>query len=187
MILPIVGFGHPSLRVRAEDITPDYPKLAELIENMFETMYHAHGVGLAAPQVNLPIRIFVADGSPMDGTFEGEEMEGWKKVFINPQIVEENGDLWAYEEGCLSIPDVREMVKRPEEVTLRYMNEEFEEKTETFKGMQARIIQHEYDHLEGVLFTDHISQMRRRMNKGRLNKISKGEINAGYPMKFPRK
>ncbi|MCB0836000.1 MAG: peptide deformylase [Bacteroidetes bacterium] len=185
MILPIVGYGHPTLKKKAKPITPDYPELEELLENMFETMYNALGVGLAAPQVNLPIRIFVVDGSELEG--DGEDMTGFKKVFINPEKIEETGPEWTFEEGCLSIPDIRENVRRPGDIRLRYFDENFHEITEEFGGMKARIIQHEYDHLEGVLFTDHISQLRRSMLKGRLSKISKGDISVDYPMKFPHK
>lgn len=187
MILPIVGFGHPALRDETQEIGPDYPELAELVANMFETMYNANGVGIAAPQVGLSIRMFVVDGSPMqDMAHEGEVMEGFKKVFINPKKVEEFGKKWDFEEGCLSIPDIRELVTRPDTLTLHYFDENFKEHTETFTGLKARILQHEYDHLEGKLFTDYVSAFRRQMVKKRLNKISKGEIYTDYPMKFGR-
>ncbi|RMG54310.1 MAG: peptide deformylase [Bacteroidetes bacterium] len=184
MILPIVSYGHPSLRRQNAEIGPDYPNLKALIENMYETMYQAQGVGLAAPQVNIPIRLFVVDGSPMED-LDGSSLEGFKKVFINPKMGSEAGEVWPFEEGCLSIPDIREDVRRPGDIVITYQDEQFETHTESFSGLRARIIQHEYDHLEGILFTDHISQLRRRMLKSRLNKISKGQIDTTYPMKFP--
>lgn len=184
MILPIVGYGAPVLREKAKAITKDYPELQELIANMFETMYNAQGVGLAAPQINLPIRLFVVDGEPMDGD---EDMTGFKRVFINAEKVEEKGKSWGFEEGCLSIPDIRETVRRPDEITLRYFDENFEEQTETFSGLKARVVQHEYDHIEGVLFTDHLSNLRRSMLKQRLGKIQKGQIDVEYPMKFNKR
>jgi len=189
MILPIVAYGHPTLRKKTQEITPDYPNLKQFIENMFETMYNASGVGLAAPQVNVAIRLFIVDGEPMEGEKPGEESEslkGFKKVFINPQKIEEEGEKWPFYEGCLSIPDIREQVYRHDKITLRYFDENFEEKVESFTGMRARIIQHEYDHLEGVLFTDYISPLRRQLIKPRLSRISKGKTVAGYPMKYPR-
>ncbi len=185
MILPIIGYGHKGLREPTEEIGPDYPNLEELIENMYETMYNAQGVGLAAPQINIPIRMFVVDGSPIEPT-EGEDLSNFKRVFINPVKLEEIGDSWPYEEGCLSIPDIRETVYRQKHITLRYQDAQFNEHTETFIGMQARIVQHEYDHLEGTLFTDYLSGMRKRVLKTRLNKISKGNIGVPYPMKYPK-
>ncbi len=185
MILPIVGYGHPTLRKKATPIKADHSGLKELIANMFETMYNAQGVGLAAPQINQPIRLFVVDGTPM--TDDHPELSDFKKVFINAQVVEETGEEWAFEEGCLSIPDIREDVKRPDLLTIHYQDEDFNTFTETFSGMKARIIQHEYDHIEGVLFTDHISPLRRQMMKARLAKIMKGIVDADYPMKFNRK
>lgn len=185
MILPIVGYGHPSLRNKNEEITADYPDLEALIENMFETMYQANGIGLAAPQVNVNIRLFIVDGGPMEGIIEDEPgIEEFKRVFINPVILEEEGDEWPFEEGCLSIPDLREEVYRKPKVKIRYQDILFQEQTEVLDGMKARIVQHEYDHLEGVLFTDHISPLRRQVLKPRLNKISKGKITMDYPMKF---
>ena len=186
MILPIVSYGHVSLRRENEEIGPDYPQLEELIANMFETMENAMGVGLAAPQINVPIRLFVVDASELDDE-EEEGLKEFRQVFINPVKIEESGQAWPFEEGCLSIPDLREEVRRPEVISLRYLNESFEEQTVTLTGMKARIVQHEYDHLEGVLFTDYISPMRRRLLKNRLNKISKGDIDAPYPMKFVTK
>ena len=188
MILPIFAYGQPVLKKIAAPVEPGFSDLPALIADMWETMYHADGVGLAAPQVGHSIRLFVIDTLQLDKE-DGDEAEekGFKKVFINAQKVEEAGDPWAYEEGCLSIPDIRENVRRPGDIRLRYFDENFHEITEEFGGMKARIIQHEYDHLEGVLFTDHISQLRRSMLKGRLSKISKGDISVDYPMKFPHK
>ncbi len=187
MILPIIGFGHPMLREETREIDQDYPEFHTLIDNMFETMYNAQGVGLAAPQVGLPIRLFVVDGTPMEGE-EGEDMTDFVRVFINARKTKETGAPFLFEEGCLSIPDIREDVKRPDTITLTYLNRDFEEVTETFTGLKARIVQHEYDHIEGVLFTDLISPMRKRVIKPRLNKISKGTVQAPYPMKYsPRR
>ena len=187
MILPIVAFGHKTLREKAQPIEKDYPQIKEVIANMFETMYNAHGVGLAAPQINLSIRLFVVDGEPMSDAREGkeEDMTGFKKVFINPTMVSETGEEWGFDEGCLSIPDIRERVFRKETIQLRYLDEHFKEHTDTFSGMKARIIQHEYDHLEGVLFTDKVSPLRKQLLKNRLARITKGDIDRHYPMKFP--
>lgn len=188
MILPIIGYGHPTLRRRAEAITPDYPGLEALIANMFETMYNAQGVGLAAPQINLSIRLFVVDGSPLqDDDQNKESMADFKKVFINAQKLEETGEPWPYAEGCLSIPDIREDVRRPERLRIQYLDEHFQPHDEVFTGMKARIIQHEYDHIEGVLFLDHVSPLRRQVLKSRLGKISKGLVPADYPMRFAGK
>lgn len=188
MILPIVGYGHDSLRRENKNIDKDYPELEQLLANMFETMYNAHGVGLAAPQVNIPIRLFVVDGEPLAESYEEEadELTGFKQVFINPEILEEEGTPWKFEEGCLSIPDIREEVSRKETIRIKFLDENFVEHEKVFSGVSARIIQHEYDHVEGVLFTDHISNMRRRLLKTRLNKITLGKIPLSYPMKFPK-
>lgn len=190
MILPIVAYGDPILRKKAEDIDKDYPQLDDLIQNMFETMYAAHGIGLAAPQVGKAVRLFVVDASPFedDEDLTDEErgfLASFKKVFINAQILEERGDEWAFNEGCLSIPDVREDVFRQPDITIRYVDENFQEHTETFSGLAARIIQHEYDHIEGVLFTDKLSPLKKRLIKSRLTNISKGKISVDYRMKFP--
>lgn len=189
MILPIVAYGHQSLRRENQEITPEFEGLSDLIRDMFETMYHANGVGLAAPQVDRPYRVFVVDGSPMDGILEDDpqSLKDFKQVFINPEIIEEEGDEWAFEEGCLSIPDIRENVYRPETLTIRYLDENLNEKEEVLTGMKARIVQHEYDHLEGILFTDYLSGLRKQLLKSRLTKISKGKIDPSYPMIFPRK
>ncbi|ULC58694.1 peptide deformylase [Flaviramulus sp. BrNp1-15] len=190
MILPIVAYGDPVLKKHATEITKDYPKFDELLENMFETMYNAYGVGLAAPQIGLPIRLFLVDTTPFsedDGLTEEEqnELKDFKRVFINAKITKEEGDEWAFNEGCLSIPDVREDVFRKPKVTIEYLDENFKPHTETFDGLIARVIQHEYDHIEGVLFTDKLSTLKKRLIKGRLANISKGKINVDYRMRFP--
>lgn len=190
MILPIVAYGDPVLRKMCKDIPQDYPKLKELLDNMWETMYNASGVGLAAPQVGLPIRIFIVDTTPFanDEDLSAEEkkrLNGFKKVFINAHVEEETGEEWSFNEGCLSIPDVREDVKRKDTLTLTYFDEDFKQHTETYDGLLARVIQHEYDHIEGILFTDKLSALKKRMLKGRLNSISKGKINVEYRMRFP--
>ena len=190
MILPVVAYGDPVLRKRAESITKDYPKLEMLIENMKETMYGAFGVGLAAPQIGLPIRLFLVDTEPFaeDETFtkeEQEELKGFKRTFINAEIIKEEGDEWAFNEGCLSIPDVREDVFRQPKVTIRYQDENFKTHTEVYDGLIARVVQHEYDHIEGVLFTDKLSSLKKRLIRGKLTNISKGKIQVDYRMRFP--
>jgi len=190
MILPIVAYGDPVLRKMGKEIPEDYPKLKEFIANMWETMYEAAGVGLAAPQVGRAIRLFIIDPAPFadDENVSEEENEllsNMKMVFINPKIVEEEGEEWAFNEGCLSIPDVREDVFRKPEVTIEYMDENFELQRKTFNGIGARVIQHEYDHIEGVLFTDKLSSLKKRLLKGKLSNISKGKVHADYRMRFP--
>ncbi|WP_405381325.1 peptide deformylase [Maribacter sp. LLG6340-A2] len=190
MILPIIAYGDPVLRKVAKDIDKDYPKLNELISNMWDTMYNASGVGLAAPQIGLPIRIFLVDTTPFsddeDLTREEQlQLKDFKQVFINAKITEETGDEWAFNEGCLSIPDVREDVSRKGTIHVTYLDENFKEHSKTFDGLLARVIQHEYDHIEGVLFTDKLSALKKRMLKGRLTNISKGKIVVDYRMKFP--
>lgn len=190
MILPIVAYGDPVLRKVGVDVAADYPKLKELLANMWETMYHANGVGLAAPQVGLPIRIFLVDTTPFaddEGLSKEEQkvLDGFKKAFINAEIEEETGEEWIFNEGCLSIPDVREDIKRKPTVRISYMDENFESHTETYDGLLARVIQHEYDHIEGILFTDKLSGLKKRLLKGRLTNISKGNISADYRMRFP--
>ncbi len=190
MILPIIAYGDPVLRKLADDIQPDYPNLGELISNMWDTMYNASGVGLAAPQIGLPIRLFLVDTTPFadDEELTEEEqkqLKGFKQVFINAHIQEEKGTEWAFNEGCLSIPDVREDVTRKDTITINYVDADFKEHTKTFDGLLARVIQHEYDHIEGILFTDKLSALKRRMLKGRLTNISKGKISVDYRMKFP--
>lgn len=191
MILPIVAYGHPVLRKISTDITPDYPQLDKLIQDMWETLYGSNGVGLAAPQVNRDIRLFIVDTVQMyENMDEDEQSEypgdtGLKAVFINAHIAELNGDEWPYNEGCLSIPKIREDVYRQESVTLRFCDEKFEEHVKTFTGITARVILHEYDHIEGKLFIDHISALKRKLMKGKLNDISKGKVNVDYKMLFP--
>ncbi len=190
MILPIVAYGDPVLRKETKEITKDYPNLDTVLENMFETMYEARGIGLAAPQVNLPIRLFIVDATPFEDDEDLSEEEQkfvstFKKVFINAQILEESGDEWAFNEGCLSIPDVREDVFRQPNIVIEYEDENFKKHKETFSGMVARIIQHEYDHIEGILFTDKLSPLKKRLIKSKLANISKGNVSIEYRMKFP--
>ncbi len=185
MILPITAYGDPVLKKVGKEIDKDYPKLEELIADMFETMYNAHGVGLAAPQIGRSIRLFIVDASPF--AEDDETVKDFKKVFINPKVLELTGDEWSFNEGCLSIPDIHEDIFREETVKLRYQDENFEEYEEVFTGMAARVILHEYDHIEGVLFTDKITPLRRRLLKGKLTNISKGKINVNYKMRFPLK
>jgi peptide deformylase len=192
MILPIVAYGHPVLRIVAKEITPDYPQLDKLIEDMWETMYASNGVGLAAPQVNKDIRLFIMDSEQIFRNMENEEEKkeyadapGIKQVFINAHLTELDGEEWPYNEGCLSIPKIREDVYRQETVTLRFQDENFITYTKDFTGLTARIILHEYDHIEGKLFIDHISPLKRKLMKGKLNDISKGKVNVDYKMLFP--
>ncbi|SHM12641.1 peptide deformylase [Chitinophaga jiangningensis] len=192
MILPIVAYGHPVLRKVAEDITPDYPELKELIANMWQTMYASNGVGIAAPQINKSIRLFVVDSKQIIDNLEDDEKndypgdEGIKEVFINAHIVETGGKEWPYNEGCLSIPKVREDVDRPTTVTLRYVDENFQPQEKTFTGVTARVIQHEYDHIDGILFIDHLKPLKRRMLKSKLDDITKGKVRVDYRMSFPK-
>jgi len=190
MILPIVAYGFPVLRKVGADIDENYPDLKELIENMKETMESAQGIGLAAPQIGKSIRLFIVDTSPFsdDESLDEEEskyLENFKKVFINAQMISEDGDEWVFNEGCLSIPDIREDVFRQQKITLSYLDENFNPHTETYEGLAARVVQHEYDHIEGVLFTDKISSLKKRLIKKKLDNISKGKITADYRMKFP--
>ncbi|NUO03123.1 MAG: peptide deformylase [Saprospiraceae bacterium] len=182
MILPIYAYGQPVLKKVAVDITADYPELQQLITNMWETMYHAHGVGLAAPQIGLAIRLFVVDSVPM--MEDGREAEGIKRVFINAHKVEETGTPWSYEEGCLSIPDVRGDVDRPPVLRLRFLDENFVEHEEVFTGLNARVIQHEYDHIDGVLFVERLKPLKKRLVQRRLESIRKGYADVDYRMKF---
>lgn len=184
MILPIYAYGQPVLRKIATPITADYPDLQQLIADMWETMEAANGVGLAAPQIGRSIRLFVVDSVPMQE--EGEEEKGVRRVFINAEIIEEAGADWSYAEGCLSIPDISGDVERPEEVTLRFQDESFQTHTMTFEGMNARVIQHEYDHIDGILFTELLKPLKKRLVKRKLEKIRKGDIDAKYRMKFVR-
>ncbi len=184
MILPIYAYGQPVLKKTARPIEPDYPGLHELIENMWETMYKAEGVGLAAPQIGRSIRLFIVD--TRQAMEEGKEEQGIKKVFINPRKLDENGEPWAYEEGCLSIPDIRGDVERPESIRLQYQDEHFQTHEETFHGINARVIQHEYDHLEGILFIELLKPIKRRLIKRKLENIRKGKVQVDYKMKFAR-
>ena len=190
MILPIVAYGAQVLRREAKDIEADYPDLQKLIEDMWETMYASSGVGLAAPQINKDIRLFVMDSSQIFENLDEDEIgkypdePGIKKVFINAHIKEYNGDEWAYNEGCLSIPKIREDVYRPEEIVVEYLDENFVEHTETFNGISARIIQHEYDHIDGKLFIDYLKPLRKKLLQSKLNDISKGKIKVDYKMIF---
>jgi len=190
MILPIVAYGDPVLKKKAKNIDKDYPKLESLIENMWDTMYNAYGVGLAAPQVGLPVRMFMIDPAPFAedddlNDTEKEELKNLRKVFINPEITSQSGEEWVFNEGCLSIPDVREDVFRQPEITIEYFDENWEKHTETYSGLAARVIQHEYDHIEGILFTDKLSSLKKRLIKSKLGNISKGKINVDYKMRFP--
>jgi len=183
MIYPIVMYGDSVLRKKALDIEKG-TNLSTLIEDMFETMYAAKGIGLAAPQIGKSIRLFVVDGSPLD---EEPDMENFKKAFINPEIVSESGEPWPFEEGCLSIPNIRENVMRKEKLRITYFDEQWNRKEEEYDGMKARIIQHEYDHIEGKLFIDYLAPLKKRMLKGKLNDISKGEVETEYRIIAPKK
>ena len=194
MILPIVAYGHPVLRSVAKDIDPSYPDLPRLIEDMWETMYASNGVGLAAPQVNKNIRLFVMDSAQIfankDDDDDKEEKypdaPGLKQLFINPRVLELHGDDWAYNEGCLSIPKIREDIYRAEEVTITYQDETFHKQTKTFTGITARIILHEYDHIEGKLFIDYLKPLRKKLLLRKLNDITKGKIKTDYKMSFAK-
>ncbi len=184
MILPIVAYGDPILKTKAKDIEQSYPDLTTLIENMWETMYNAKGVGLAAPQVGRSIRLFIIDASPFEE--EDEKLKDFKKVFINPQIIEQRGTEWLFNEGCLSFPDLREDIYRKPIIKINYMDENFQQCTKEFDGLAARIIQHEYDHVEGIVLVDRISPLKRRLIRSKLNNIIKGAVNPDYKMKFTR-
>ncbi|MCU0352279.1 MAG: peptide deformylase [Cytophagales bacterium] len=183
MIYPIVAYGDPVLKKTAQPIEKG-TDLKKLVADMYETMYNANGVGLAAPQIGMSIRLFVVDGSPMDE--DDETLKTFKKVFVNPTVMEETGDAWAFEEGCLSIPGIRADVNRPPKVTVRYFDEDWNEHTDTYDGLAARIIQHEYDHLEGVLFVDKISAMKKRLIQSKLTDISRGKARADYRLRFAK-
>ena len=186
MILPIVAFGSPILRKMCSEISPDYPEFDIILADMWETMYEANGVGLAAPQVNKGIRLFLIDTTPFfDDKDEVKEVIV-KQAFINARILEESGEEWEFNEGCLSIPDLREDISRKSIIKIEYMDENFKTHTETYDGLTARVIQHEYDHINGILFTDKLTALRKRMIKGKLMDISKGKVNANYKMRFTR-
>jgi peptide deformylase len=189
MILPIVAYGDPILKQRAKEISSSSKDLEILLKNMWETMYAANGVGLAAPQVGKSLRLFIVDGSPFSVEAsltedEKNELKGFKKVFINPKILQKSDDLENFNEGCLSIPDVRGDVSRPTTIKIKYQNQYFKEITEHISGLPSRIVQHEYDHLEGILFTDKLSALKKKLLKNKLLKISRGNINVDYLMKF---
>lgn len=192
MIFPIVAYGAPVLRKVCQEITPDYPGLATLIEDMWETMYTSNGVGLAAPQINKDIRLFVIDSTQIFENLEDDEQDlypdapGVKSVFINAHIISLDGEPWVYNEGCLSIPKIREDVSRAETVVMEYLDENFESHTRTFNGITARVILHEYDHIEGKLFIDYLKPLRKKMLQGKLNDISKGKVKVDYKMIFPK-
>ena len=190
MILPIIAYGDPVLRKKAKVVSKEHPKLEVLISNMYETMYQASGVGLAAPQVGLSIRVFLVDASPFaddEDLNEAErlQLKDFKQTFINAKIIEEEGDDWAFNEGCLSIPHIREDVFRKPKIKIQFQDENFKTHIKEFDGILARVIQHEYDHIEGILFTDKISAFKKRLIKGKLSNISKGKISIDYKMRFP--
>ena len=192
MILPIVGYGDPVLRKVCDDISKDYPNLKEFISNMYETMYNAYGVGLAAPQVGEAIRLFVIDTEPFSDSEditkeEQNQLKGFKQTFINAKMLKEEGEEWPFNEGCLSIPDIREDVYRQERITLEYYDENFIKKTEVFDGLIARVIQHEYDHIEGILFTDLIASLKKTLIKKKLQNIMDGKARPDYRMRFCNK
>ena len=182
MILPIYAYGQPVLKKKCIELDAEYPGLNELITNMWDTMYHAAGIGLAAPQIGLSLRLFVVDSEQLDEALEGDK--GLKTVMINPEMVEEFGDDFTYEEGCLSIPNIRGNVIRPAQIRIRYYNEQFEEKEEVLTGINARVVQHEYDHIEGRLFTERLKPVKRNLIKKKLENIKKGKVSADYPLKF---
>lgn len=192
MILPIVGYGDPVLRKVGAEIATDYPNLQELITNMYDTMYNAYGVGLAAPQIGLALRMFVIDTEPFSDSEdlskeEQDQLKGYKQTFINAKMLVEEGEEWSFNEGCLSIPDVREDVYRNEKITIEYFDENFNKKTEVYDGLIARVIQHEYDHIEGILFTDKISSLKKTLIKKKLQNIMDGKARPDYRMKFVNK
>ena len=183
MVYPIIVYGDPILRKQAQEIPRDFPDLSALVQDMFDTMHAAHGIGLAAPQIGKSIRLFVVDGTTLED--EEEDMTGFRKVFINPKILDEHGNTWPFEEGCLSIPNIRENVSRLEKIRIHYFDENWTKVEEEYTGIKARIIQHEYDHLDGKLFIDYLSPLKRRMLKGKLTDISKGEVETEYRILAP--
>jgi peptide deformylase len=192
MILPIYGYGETVLRQVAEEIPSDFPNLSAIIANMYETMYNAYGVGLAAPQVGMSIRLFIVDTEPFSDSDdlskeEQQQLKGFKRTFINATMLKEDGEEWGFNEGCLSIPEVREDVYRNERITIEYCDENFNKKTEVFEGLIARVIQHEYDHIEGILFTDHLTILKKTLIKKKLQNIMEGKARPDYRMKFANK
>ena len=189
MILPIIAYGSNVLKVKASPVDTEDPNLDKLITDMWETMYNANGVGLAAPQIGESLRLFVIDASPFahDEDLAPDEVEflkDFKWVFINPKMISESGEEWNFNEGCLSIPNIREDVSRKKEINIHFLDEQFKEQTLTLNGLAARVVQHEYDHIEGILFTDRLSPLKRRLLKGKLSNISKGNVNSDYKMRF---
>ena len=191
MILPIIGYGNPILKITSKDINNSYPNLKKLINDMYETMYNANGVGLAAPQIGKSIRLFIIDTAPFlnidENEIEGIKVESIKQTFINPVIIQESGDSWSFEEGCLSIPHIREDVKRKSDINIEFYDENFTLNKKSFSGIVARVIQHEYDHIKGILFTDKLSSFKKRLLKNKLNNIEKGNIDIDYLMDFNKK
>jgi peptide deformylase len=192
MILPVVAYGSPVLRKVCDDIAPEYPGFDKLLADMWETLYNSNGVGLAAPQINKPIRLFIVDSLQVVEDFNDEDRRKYpneipiKQVFINARKIEDKGEIWAYNEGCLSIPKVREDIHRPRQVHIKYLDENFVEREDTFHGITARVIQHEYDHIEGKLFIDYLTQLKKRLIKKKLDDISNGKVRTDYRMLFPR-
>lgn len=192
MILPIVAYGNPVLRKVCDDITPAYPDLEKLLADMWDTLYNSNGVGLAAPQINRPIRLFIIDTAQIVDDFNDEDKRKYpgevplKQIFINAHVVEESGDMWNYNEGCLSIPKVREDVARTRKVRLTYLDENFEPQEKEFFGIAARVIQHEYDHIEGKLFIDYLTQLKKRLIKKRLDDVTAGRVRTDYRMLFSK-
>ena len=191
MILPIIGYGNPILKITSKDINNSYPNLKKLINDMYETMYNANGVGLAAPQIGKSIRLFIIDTAPFlnidENEIEGIKVESIKQTFINPVIIQESGDSWSFEEGCLSIPHIREDVKRKSDINIEFYDENFTLNKKSFSGIVARVIQHEYDHIQGILFTDKLTSFKKRLLKNKLNNIEKGNIDINYLMDFNKK
>ena len=191
MILPIIGYGNPILKITSKDINNSYPNLKKLINDMYETMYNANGVGLAAPQIGKSIRLFIIDTAPFlnidENEIEGIKVESIKQTFINPVIIQESGDSWSFEEGCLSIPHIREDVKRKSDINIEFYDENFTLNKKSFSGIVARVIQHEYDHIQGILFTDKLTSFKKRLLKNILNNIEKGNIDIDYLMDFNKK
>ena len=191
MILPVIGYGNPILKRKSKEITGSYPDLKELISNMYDTMYSAKGVGLAAPQIGKSIKIFIIDTSPFlkidDDEIKDYEVSSVKQTFINPTILDKTGEFWSFEEGCLSIPHIREGVKRKSEIKIEYYDENFNFKKNDFSGIVARVIQHEYDHIQGILFTDKLTSFKKRLLKSKLNNIEKGDVDIDYVMEFYKK
>lgn len=187
MILPIIAYGDPILKKKGILIEESFPDLKLLIENMWQTMYKANGIGLAAPQINQSIQLFIVDTVQTEDEKKKKGFKGIKKVFVNPQIIEESGDLWKFEEGCLSIPGIREDIERKSIVKIKYLDENLDSHEETYDGLNARVIQHEYDHIQGVLFTDYLKPLKKKLIQKKLNNISIGKVEVDYKMKFPKK